>query len=82
MAVKKREFGYHNKDNGDEWWFYLCVDTVDTAKEPFIVIETEFRGKRNERRMTLRDYLASGERGRTKLIELMRSWVLDPEEST
>ncbi|MEP2943001.1 MAG: hypothetical protein ABJN40_01620 [Sneathiella sp.] len=74
MAIQKRQFGYHSKDNGDEWWFYLARDT-DKPHDLFVIYETEFGGERGERRIPLVEYLDSGERGTGKLKELIGSLV-------
>lgn len=73
MAIRKREFGSHSKDNGDEWWFYLCEDT--DKHELFVVVETEFGGKRSKSRTPLAEYLASGNRGVIKLKELISTLI-------
>lgn len=70
MAIEKKQFGCHSKDNGDEWWFYLARES-DSPHELFVICETEFGGKRNERRYGLAEYLSSGNRGTTKLTELI-----------
>ncbi len=74
MPIEKRQFGYHFKDNGDEWWFYLARDT-ERPGEPFVIYETEFGGENSERRYELAEYLSSGNRGVGKLKELIETLI-------
>ena len=74
VTIEKRQFGYHAKDNGDEWWFYLARDS-NRPHELFVVYETEFRGQRSERRYSLAEYLSSGERGRGQLEKLIGTLI-------
>jgi len=76
MAIVKREFGSHFKDNGDDWWFYLAKDT-EKPNELFVIYATEFKSKREERYIPLAEYLASGERGRNKLIALISTLITE-----
>ena len=73
MGIRKKEFGYHYKDNGDEWWFYLCEDTEKHTL--FVIVETDNRGKRSERRYPLADYLTSGARGTARLTALIATLI-------
>ena len=74
MTIEKRQFGYHSKDNGDEWWFYLARDT-EHPSELFVIYETEFKGERSETRYELAEYLESGNRGVGKLKELIGTLI-------
>ena len=76
MAIQKRQFGWHAKDNGDEWRFYLARDT-DKPHDLFVIYETDFRGERSKRRIPLGEYLSSGERGTGKLKELIGTLIDD-----
>ncbi|MEM8833792.1 MAG: hypothetical protein AAGB32_04550 [Pseudomonadota bacterium] len=74
MTIQKKQFGTHSKDNGDEWWFHLARDT-DNPTELFVIYETEFGGKRSERKIPIHEYLGSGERGTSKLIEMIGTLI-------
>jgi hypothetical protein len=75
MAIVKKEFGYHSKDNGDEWWFYLARDTQKPLSEVFVICETDFRGVKSETTYKIGEYLTEGHRGTGKLLELIASLV-------
>lgn len=76
VTIEKKQFGYHSKDNGDEWWFYLARDS-DRPHKIFVIHETEFGGRRSEKHYGLAEYLASGNRGTTKLTELIGTLISD-----
>lgn len=75
MSIKKKQFGHHAKDTGDEWFFYLCIDTDQTHSRPFIVLESDIAGRRSEKRFEFHEYLTSGERGVGKLLDLISTLI-------
>ncbi|QFT56476.1 hypothetical protein [Microbulbifer sp. THAF38] len=75
MAIQKKEFFYHSKDHGDEWWCYLARDTEKPC-ELFVIVErfyADYRasGEIHREQIPLAKYLSSEQRGKSNLIKLI-----------